>query len=176
WPPLPAGIGIGGVIPNTIALSAEFAPRRVRATLVILMFTGNTFGGALVGPIANWLVPEHGWQILFVIGGVIPLVLAALLFIVLPESIKFLTAAGRHAEAQRVAAELQPAPGPATRLAAERAATREPFMLVQLFQGRYAVVTPLLWLLFAINLMTFYFINSWMPTLITTAGAPPTRG
>jgi AAHS family 4-hydroxybenzoate transporter-like MFS transporter len=171
-----AGVGIGGVIPNTIALSAEFAPKRVRATLVILMFTGNTFGGALVGPIANWLVPDYGWQILFVIGGVIPLVLAACLYFALPESIKFLAVAGRHDEAARLARELQPDLGPDARLAAPQAAAREPFMLVQLFEGRYAVVTPLLWLLFAINLMTFYFINSWMPTLITTAGAPPTRG
>src|SRR5262249_30149966 len=66
-----AGIGIGGVIPNTIALNAEYAPKRIRATLVILMFTGNTFGGGLLGQVAPGLIASYGWRSLFVIGGVV---------------------------------------------------------------------------------------------------------
>jgi MFS transporter, AAHS family, 4-hydroxybenzoate transporter len=55
-----AGIGIGGMLPNVIALTAEYSPKRARATFVIIMFTGITFGGALPGPISNWLMPTHG--------------------------------------------------------------------------------------------------------------------
>src|SRR5665647_235507 len=62
-----AGIGIGGILPNIVALNAEFAPRRLAATAVIMSFTGIAFGGALPGPIAAFLVPHYGWPILFII-------------------------------------------------------------------------------------------------------------
>src|SRR5256886_10628318 len=71
-----AGIGIGGLLPNLIALNAEYAPRRFRATMIILMFTGITFGGALPGAISVWLVPHYGWQAIFVVGGGLPIVTA----------------------------------------------------------------------------------------------------
>src|SRR4051794_30906081 len=59
------GIGIGGLMPNTIALNAEMSPLRRRATLVVLMFVGVTLGGTLPGVVARWLLPAHGWTILF---------------------------------------------------------------------------------------------------------------
>jgi AAHS family 4-hydroxybenzoate transporter-like MFS transporter len=90
-----AGIGIGGLLPNLIALNAEFAPRRLRATMIILMFTGITFGGSVPGAVAAWLVPHYGWPILFVIGGVAPIVMALVAAVALPESIKYLTVQGR---------------------------------------------------------------------------------
>src|SRR2546430_8916215 len=67
-----AGIGIGGLLPNLIALNAEYAPRRFRATMIILMFTGITFGGAVPGAISVWLVPHYGWQGVFGVGGGLP--------------------------------------------------------------------------------------------------------
>ncbi|HKJ73432.1 MAG TPA: MFS transporter, partial [Alphaproteobacteria bacterium] len=82
------GIGIGGVMPNTIALAAEMAPKGVQATLIILMFTGTPTGSSLPGPIAAWVVPHYGWQMIFWIGGLIPLAIVVLLFFVLPESIQ----------------------------------------------------------------------------------------
>ena len=44
------GIGLGGLMPNTIALSSELSPKRWRATLVVLMFTGITLGSGTPGP------------------------------------------------------------------------------------------------------------------------------
>src|SRR5215210_4223235 len=63
-----AGLGLGGLMPNMIALNGEYAPRRVRATLIILMFCGVTLGGALPGAVSSWLVPIYGWKIIFIIG------------------------------------------------------------------------------------------------------------
>jgi AAHS family 4-hydroxybenzoate transporter-like MFS transporter len=71
-----AGIGIGGLLPNITALNGEFAPRRIRATMIIIMFTGITFGGALPGLVSATLVPQHGWEVLFLIGGVVPIAAA----------------------------------------------------------------------------------------------------
>ncbi len=104
-----AGIGIGGLLPTTIALNAEFAPARVRATMIILMFTGVTFGGAVPGPIAAWLVPTYGWQVLFLIGGGLPLLAALSVALWLPESLKFLVLeTNRRADIVKIVSALSP--------------------------------------------------------------------
>jgi AAHS family 4-hydroxybenzoate transporter-like MFS transporter len=166
-----AGIGIGGLLPNLIALNAEFAPRRLRATMIILMFTGITFGGSVPGAVAAWLVPHYGWPILFVIGGVAPIVMALVAGVALPESIKYLTVKQHGPRVAHILTAMRPgAPvGPQTRfvLADERHATS--FSPRLLFSDGLAAITPLLWLLFLLNLMGFYFLASWNPTLLASA-------
>jgi AAHS family 4-hydroxybenzoate transporter-like MFS transporter len=166
-----AGIGIGGLLPNLIALNAEFAPRRFRATMIILMFTGITFGGSVPGAVAAWLVPHYGWPIMFWIGGVAPIAMALIAYFALPESIKYLTVQRRWPQVARIVAAMQPgiAVGPDTRfvLADEQHATR--FSPKLLFSDGLGAITPLLWLLFVLNLMGFYFLASWNPTLLANA-------
>lgn len=166
-----AGIGIGGLLPNLIALNAEFAPRRFRATMIILMFTGITFGGSVPGAVAAWLVPHYGWPILFVIGGVAPIAMALVAYVALPESIKYLTVQRRWPQVARTLAAMQPgiAVGPDTRfvLADEQHAAR--FSPKLLFSDGLGAITPLLWVLFVLNLMGFYFLASWNPTLLAGA-------
>ena len=166
-----AGIGIGGLLPNLIALNAEFAPRRLRATMIILMFTGITFGGGVPGAVSAWLVPHYGWPILFLIGGIAPIAMALIAAAALPESIKYLTVKRHDAQVARILAAMQPgvAVGPQTRfvLADERHASS--FSPRLLFSDGLGAITPLLWLLFVLNLMGFYFLASWNPTLLASA-------
>lgn len=165
-----AGLGLGGLMPNMIALNGEYAPRRFRATLIILMFCGVTLGGALPGAVSSWLVPIYGWKIIFIIGGVFPIIMAVCAAIWLPESVKYLVLRqdGR-ARAIQIISKLAPhlAIAPDTRLVipAEKAYTS--LSPKQLFADGLAGITPLLWLCFAVNLMGFYFLVSWMPTLLT---------
>src|SRR5262249_60797401 len=86
-----AGLGIGGVIPNLVAIKGESAPRNMRATLAIIATGMVPIGGALAGFAAAGLVPQYGWQILFYIGGVAPIVFAISAIFALSESIKFMT-------------------------------------------------------------------------------------
>jgi len=165
-----AGIGIGGLFPNIIALNAEFAPQRLRATMIILMFTGVTFGGVLPGLVSVWLVPSFGWQVLFLLGGVLPIAICVAVHFWMPESIKFLVLkAQARDEVASLARRLSPelAIGPETRFVINE----EPhpnFSLEQLFAGGLRYLTPLLWVLFICNQMAFYFSNSWMPTILAT--------
>src|SRR5580700_3925972 len=76
WLRFLAGLGIGGVIPNVVAINAESAPRHLRATLAIIATGMVPLGGALAGFVGAGLVPQYGWQILFYIGGIVPVVLA----------------------------------------------------------------------------------------------------
>ncbi|HXQ53271.1 MAG TPA: MFS transporter [Stellaceae bacterium] len=169
------GVGIGGMLPNIIALNAEFAPKRARATMIIVMFTGITFGGAVPGPVAALFVPTYGWQILFLIGGVAPLVIGLAAWAWLPESLKHLVVKeGGRERAVRIIKAMDPtlAITPQTRLVVADEKVYAAFRPTQLFQEGLRWITPLLWLCFICNLMSFYFLNTWLPTVLAAAHMP----
>jgi MFS transporter, AAHS family, 4-hydroxybenzoate transporter len=85
-----AGIGLGGAIPNAIALNAEYSPARSRASAIGIMFVGYTLGGAAPGWAAAALLPIYGWRAVFILGGALPLAVALVMVFILPESIKHL--------------------------------------------------------------------------------------
>ena len=85
-----AGIGIGGVMPLAFVMSMEFAPRHLRATLTAAGATGVSLGGVLAALTAGFIGPKWGWEPLFLIGGIAPLVAALLVWLFGPESPKYL--------------------------------------------------------------------------------------
>src|SRR3984957_5835459 len=89
------GLGLGGAMPNAIATTAEFNPRRRRATMVMIMFAGFSIGAALGGMLAAALIPAFGWRSVFMVGGIAPLLLVPILMLRLPESVRFLALTGR---------------------------------------------------------------------------------
>ena len=168
-----AGIGIAGVLPIATALVAEFAPRRMRATLFILMFSGVTFGGGVPGIVAAKYMATEGWQVLFWVGGLTPIIVALVAMFVLPESIKFLSLKReRHERLVKQIARMQPglALDPNSNFTIGGEDNRDKFSYGAIFKGRLAWITPMFWLSNAINLMIFYFINQWTPTILATNG------
>src|SRR6266496_4278233 len=85
-----AGLGLGGAMPNAAALSSEYVPRRHRAFAVTLTIVCIPLGGTLAGLMGAQILPRYGWRVLFLVGGIVPLVLAAVLLKVLPESPRYL--------------------------------------------------------------------------------------
>ncbi len=169
-----AGIGIGGLLPNIIALTAEFAPRRYRATMIIVMFSGVSFGGAIPGAVSALLVPSHGWPILFTVGGVIPVAVALACMIGLPESIKYLVVRKDRARVARLLKSLEhTGEFPANVDFVIRDEIQHPGVSPKyLFRDGLALITPLLWLLFVLNLMGYFFLVSWTPVLLSSANIP----
>jgi MFS transporter, AAHS family, 4-hydroxybenzoate transporter len=168
-----AGVALGGVLPIVVTLNNEFAPARVRATLVVLIFMGVTFGGGLPGFVAAKLVGEYGWRILFWIGGIAPLIVATLVAFALPESIKFLALHPRRrdelvAQLGRLRPDLIIAPDTQFIISGEE--NRSRFSMPALFEGRLAVLTPLFWVSNCFAVMSLYFMNQWMPTVLSTSG------
>ena len=93
-------------------MTSEFNPRRRRATMVMIMFCGFSVGAALGGLLAAALIPHFGWRSVFVVGGVAPLLLAPILALRLPESVRFLALTGRaNATRRRIARAHQPEGG-----------------------------------------------------------------
>ncbi len=163
-----AGLGIGGMLPNLISLNAEFAPRRIRATLIIVMFCGVTLGGAIPGWVSIYLAPTYGWQAIFAIGGVFPILMAGAAAFWLPELLKYLVVRNKRAKAEKLVKRLAPnlTVGSDAQfiIADERKVSS--ISPAQLFKGGLAIITPLLWLCFSMNLMGYFFMVSWMPTIL----------
>ena len=170
WLRFLTGVGLGGAMPTSITLAAEYCPVRRRASLVTLMFCGFTIGSALGGLIAAQVLERYGWRPLLVGGGVVPLVLAPVLWWALPESVRYLLATG--ADGSRIAAVLSRiAPDVDLRgatFAGEKAPQVSPVR--QVFSGGLMQGTLLLWLAFFMSLLVIYLLSSWMPTLIQRAG------
>jgi len=101
-----AGIGIGGVMPNVVAHMTEYSPRKIRATLVTLMFSGYAVGGVVAAILGKGLIETYGWQSVFFAAG-LPVILIPLILRSLPESMPFLLAKGRHDELKTIAAKLE---------------------------------------------------------------------
>ncbi len=89
-----AGIGLGGIMPNPVALVGEYSPKRTRITALMVVSSGFTAGAAIGGFIAAWLIPAYGWRSVFYFGGSIPVVIALLMVFLLPESLPVSGAAG----------------------------------------------------------------------------------
>ena len=104
-----AGLGLGGATPCFIALTSEYAPARLRAPLVTLMWSSFPLGGLIGGLLNSYMLARFGWQAIFYIGGFAPLIVAGILWIYVPESIKFLLARGGDAATvRRIIARLAP--------------------------------------------------------------------
>jgi AAHS family 4-hydroxybenzoate transporter-like MFS transporter len=176
WLRFIAGLGIGGVIPNLVSINAESAPRNLRATLAIIAAGLVPLGGALAGFASAALVPSYGWQILFEIGGIVPVALALAAIAGLPESIKFMAIHERQrAKMETLLADIRPdfKVPPNARFVIEDETQSPSSNPIHLFGNGLAAITPLTWLMFACNLMGYFFLISWTPTLMGAAHVPP---
>jgi AAHS family 4-hydroxybenzoate transporter-like MFS transporter len=173
WIRFIAGIGIGGAVPVAMALNTEFAPKAWRATIVIVMFTGYTTGAAIGGFVAAALIPAYGWQSIFYVGGITPLVVAVALVFAVPESIRFLAVnGGNRAELARLVTALRPDVHvtPATMFVISDEEQKPAFALPMLFANGRQWVTPLLWLTYIVNSMALFFLQSWLPLVLQSGG------
>jgi len=167
------GVGLGGAMPNAIALTSEYMPERSRNAAVITMFCGFSVGSACAGWVAASLIGRFGWRSIFLVGGSIPILLALISLAVLPESIRFLVLKG--GQEKRIRGYLSRiAPGtvtPAKMIATDNGRTTgASFVVRQLFEGLRARVTLLIWMLFFMNLLNLWLLNNWLPTILHDAG------
>jgi len=166
------GLGLGGAMPNTIAITSEYMPKRLRATAVSTMFVGLPLGGALGGFVAAALIPRFGWQSVFVVGGIFPVFIGAWVLAALPESIRFLILKGNEsARISRLLCRIAPEGSAAEKLSAGDGEQRvKGFIVKELFTEDRGGVTVLLWITFFMNLLALFFLLSWLPTLMHDSG------
>jgi MFS transporter, AAHS family, 4-hydroxybenzoate transporter len=174
WMRLLAGIGLGGAIPNAAALAAEFVPLRQRPIAVTVTIVCVPLGATIAGLLGIRVLPVIGWRMLFVAGGVIPLVMAAVLLRLLPESPRFLARhPGRWHELARLLERIGHRVDAATSFSdsTERAVERTSVRV--LFSRDYRLDTIALWAAFFSCLLAVYCGFSWLTSLLSGAGFTP---
>lgn len=169
-----AGLGIGGVMPNVVAQMTEYAPRRVRSTLVTLMFSGYAIGGMLAAVLGKGLIESHGWQSVF-LAAALPVVLIPFILKSLPESMPFLLKQGRHDELKAIVARLDPNLRPTAEdrfvlPTAEKADNAASAPVRLLFQDGRSFSTLMFWIAFFMCLFMVYALSSWLTKLMAGAG------
>src|SRR6478672_6391562 len=102
-----AGLGIGGVMPNVVAQMTEYSPRKIRSTMVTLMFSGYAVGGMLAALLGKGLIEAHGWSSVFQAAG-LPVVLIPFILKTLPESMPYLIKSNRLDRLKAIASRLEP--------------------------------------------------------------------
>ncbi len=162
-----AGVGLGGAMPNAIALTGEYCPARRRSTLVVLTFCGFSLGSILGGGLAASMLERFGWRAVFIVGGLLPLALVPVLVAALPESLQFLVLRGKSLDASKLALRIDPS---APVLEFRSAVPDAGVPVAELFSKDRAVGTLLLWAVFFLNLLDFYFLQNWLPTIFTDSG------
>jgi AAHS family 4-hydroxybenzoate transporter-like MFS transporter len=108
----------------------------------------------------------------FIVGGVLPLLLAAVVAATLPESLRHLVLKGHDTEEiSKVLRRIRPhatfAPETSFVVPEQR---RAGITVVHLFREGRAVGTVLLWVIFFCSLLDIFFISSWLPTVLHEAG------
>ncbi|MEX3940734.1 MFS transporter [Paraburkholderia sp. BR10937] len=169
------GLGLGGVVPTAAALTVEYSPPGRRSFNYALIYTGYSLGGILVALLAmNWL-PTHGWRLLFGVGAA-PLILVALTARHLPESLEFLLARNRMAEARSVARALGIRHSALENEAETRAVlatnAEKAAPIRTLFDASNVRATLAFWIAMFMGLLLLYGLSTWLPQLMRKAGFP----
>ena len=166
------GMGIGGAFPGAATLTGDYAPQRLRATMIMATFTGAPLGGFVVGQAGALLLARFGWPSVFVLGGLMPLLAVPVLLFWLPESPRFLAA--KQALSPRQAALLQRL-GLAPGQAAEGLDLARGNPVKMLFGKGYALQTVLLWVIFFCSLMDLFLFGYWLPEVLHLTGMTPSQ-
>jgi MFS transporter, AAHS family, 4-hydroxybenzoate transporter len=170
------GFAIGGMLPLAWALNIEFVPVRMRSTIVTIIMMGYSFGTAVAGPMTTRIAPKYGWQGVYLAGGVGTLMCAIALWIRLPESIRFLVTKGlKPALVAKTLKRLDPASGVTGAdhfVLSDEPKAEGQFRVIDLFLGKLAMITPLLWLGYIASSLAIYFAASWGPIVLESLQFP----
>lgn len=169
---LVAGLGLGGTLPNALALTGDFCPQRWRARLLTLMFTGFSLGAILGGGVAASVVARYGWRPVFVIAGGLPLCFAPALAQWLPESPHIMLRDLRRRPAlTALLRRINPATGlPDQEQLTPAIQAHETASPHTLFRDGRTAGTLLLWGACFMSFMEIYLLPPWLPSLLASAG------
>lgn len=167
------GLGIAGAFAGTVALTGDYTPRHRRALLIMIIFTGAPLGGFVGGELVALLLHlGHGWPVIFVLGGVFPLILLPISWLWLPESPRFLSGkANLSSRELAFLARLDIAPGAGS--GNVDIAAGNP--VAMLFRDGYALQTILMWIIFFCSLLNLFLFVFWMPEVLHLIGMTPAQ-
>jgi benzoate transport len=171
------GVGIGGILACTNVIVSEYSSKRWRGLAISLYTAGSGVGATLGGTAAVALQASFGWRSVFLLGGLCTGATLLLLAALLPESVDFLASRRPRNVVERLNKIARRIGQPAvTELPAAVARAGKKNKLSELFTPGNRRSTGLVWLAFFATMFGFYFVNSWTPRLLVTAGMTESQG
>ena len=175
-----AGLGMGGATPVLLALAAEYSPKRYKGLVTTGVLLALPTGAMLGGLLAAKIMPIWGWQSIYIIGGVVPLLFLVILFFVLPESLEYLRQKPTALNKQTIEKILN-------KISAEKIhldennfhstteSKEKTAKLSILFQQGLAKTTIGVWGTYFFNWVAWFMLLSWLPTILKQAGLDPSN-
>jgi len=166
------GFGLGGAMPSFISLGSEYVAKARRTAVVSLLWAGFPLGGVVGGLLGSRIIPAYGWQSIFLVGGVLPILLSIILAMALPESVSFLVATGKSRDRigrtlRRIFPDVTTTDETRFELARESAPRAT---VLELFGSGRAAGTLLLWASFFFAFMILVTNSAWSPILLRRVG------
>lgn len=167
------GLGVGALLASLATMTAEYSPTRHRNLAVTFVQAGYPVGGILSGLLANWLIPNFGWQSMFIAGGIITALALPVVAVFMPESLDFLAKKQPPRALERLNGVLKRmGHAPLKRLPESIDEPHGAARIGALLVAERRIPTVLLWLAFFITFGTLYFFLLWIPRLASAAGLP----
>ncbi len=173
-----AGIGIGGAVPCAITLTSEYSPLKGRGKYVSIMYSGFLAGIVLGGYVAGFMLQSIGWRPLFLVGFFAPLIAIVLLWFKLPESARWLSARNKNGKEREILVKLIERMQPGIRIDqhtrfVSTGSDKKQTSVKELFHGKLAWVTPVVWTYYLVSSIALFFIGNWSPQLLVVKGFTP---
>ena len=174
-----SGLGAGAMLASVATLASEYSPEKFRAMAVTAVTAGYPLGAMTTGLVASSVVPEFGWQGMFIAGGSATLLLALIAFFMIPESLHFLCKKQPDDALQRVnrilqifkIQSLQHLPSIEETGGTTEADRQNIYQkMLRLLTPEFRRSTLTLWATFFLCISTLYFLMSWTPKLIINLG------
>ncbi len=163
-----AGYGLGGLLPLPGVYISEFVPAKYRGRFLGIVETSWVFGALLASGLAVAIMPAYGWRTYF-LTALTSLALVPVTWLTVPESIRFLEERGMVEEAVSILR----AKGLLTESVNPVGCGRRGRVVWyrELFAGRYAVRTLVLWVLWASLVYTYHGIFVWLKKFFVVVGS-----
>lgn len=178
-----SNFGLGGEVPVTATLGAEFSPSRIRGAMAGNLLTAFPVGLIVAAALSLTILPTFGWRALFAVG-IVPAVLLFFVRRYMPESVRYLLSKGHVAEAEQTIAQIERAALGRERTVSElqlmpqlhpEVAVKTGVTVLELFTEGRAMRTVLIWI---VSFGFFWSSNGilfMLPTILTQQGVPLTR-
>ncbi|MDH3420419.1 MAG: MFS transporter [Gammaproteobacteria bacterium] len=165
-----AGLGIGSMLASMTSMVSEYAPDRWRNVFILVLHASYSIGAIIIGFVAAYLVPIHGWRPLFIVAGCASAVGIPLVWFLLPESLDFLTSKQPSQALERVNKVLSRMGHAVLETLPARREGERSVGLASILGEPFRQRTISLWLAFFMGFATLYFLLSWVVTLALEAG------
>ncbi|WP_130803574.1 niacin transporter NiaP [Acinetobacter ihumii] len=165
------GLGLGGQLPVAVTLVSEYIPAQVRGRFIVLLESFWGLGWLVAALVSYFIIPQFGWHIAFLIGG-LPALYVFVIIKKVPESIPYLINRGRIDEAHELVQKLEHQAGVTVveKIEVKAVAEQRKVSFRQLWSSPFARRTLMLWLIWFGIVYSYYGIFTWLPSLLVKQG------